>query len=248
MVLHRLDALELDAVLKEAGFPHDDTKDTTSPAGLWVRRTAWAKAMAESSGYYDIIGGPNPNGSFDYGLFQINEAVHRKSIGEANWSHILEPEFNANLAFKWTNSGKNWGTWGLGLTGWAGSLHDSNLASWQLIQDIFQRWYDAYPKAIADALEAKSRPGVAIANLKPGRRNPDVVTYQKALRAFLTRVNRLGDLNPNGATGFYGSETKAMTDAVYRYQATVTRNLAWLKGDLTTPGPGMLTVIGLRAV
>ena len=248
MVLHRLDALELDQVLIAAGFPKEDTKDTTSPEGLWVRRTAWAKAMAESSGYYDIIGGPNPNGSYDYGLFQINEAVHRPGIGEEGWKHILEPEFNANLAFKWSGGGKNWGTWGLGLTGWAGSLHESNLSNWQLIQDIFQRWYDRYPADIAAALELRSKPSVAIANLKPGRRNPNVSLYQKHLRLFLANRNRLGNLNPSGIRGYYGSETKAMTDAVYRYQAIVTRDLGWLRGDLTIPGPKMLAVIGLQAV
>ena len=61
MALHKLDALALDKVLIGAGFPKDDLPTTTSPTGLYRRRTAWAKAMAESGGFYDIIGGPNPN-------------------------------------------------------------------------------------------------------------------------------------------------------------------------------------------
>ena len=248
MTLHRLDALELDNVLIKVGFPNPDVATTTSPEGLFRRRTAWAKAMAESSGYYDIIGGPNPNGSYDYGLFQINEAVHRKGIGENGWAKILEPEFNASLALQWSNGGANWSTWGLGKLGWAGSLFRSDPATWQLIQDIFKKWYDRYPKDIADAKAAAAMPKVSLSNLKPGKRNDDVKTYQDALRRFLIAKGRdVAKLNPSGATGFYGKETRAMTDAVYRYQAAVTRDLSWLRGDLTTPGPKMLNVIGLRA-
>jgi hypothetical protein len=246
MTLHKLDALALDQALIEAGFPDPDYPTTTSPVGLYRRRTAWAKAMAESGGYYDIVGGPNPNGSYDYGLFQINESVHRPGIGEADWAKILEPAFNASLAFKWTGGGSNWGTWGLGLTGWAGNLHDSNLEAWSMIQAAFQRWYDRYPADIAAARDALTRPAVHLALLRYGLRNNDVLVYQRALRAFLAKVGRLGTLNPNGATGYYGNETKAMTEAVYRYQAAVTHSLGWLRGDLTTPGPGMLAAVDLR--
>lgn len=248
MVLHRLDALELDNVLIEAGFPKDDVPTTTSPSGLYRRRTAWAKAMAESSGYYDIIGGPNPDGSYDYGLFQINEKVHRPGIGEAGWAKILDPVYNASLAASWSNGGANWGTWGLGLTGWAGSLHDSNLAIWQLIQDIFQKWYDRYPADIAAARAVAEAPAVTLANLKPGTSHPDIKLYQKHLRLFLAKRNWLGDLNPSGMTGYYGLETRRMTQAVYNYKAAVTRDLSWLRGDLTTPGRKMLGEIGLRAL
>lgn len=248
MTLHKLDALQLDKVLIQAGFPEPDVATTVSPAGLFRRRTAWAKAMAESGGYYDIIGGPNPNGSYDYGLFQINEEVHREALGEANWAKILDPAYNASLAFTWSNHGADWGTWGLGLNGWAGSLHDTNLEAWSMIQTAFRKWYDRYPADIAAAQAIDSLPGVLLRNLVPGMRNTDVLTYQRSLRAFLTKVNRLDSLNPSGATGYYGKETRAMTDAVYRYEAAVTHDLSWLRGDLTVPGPGMLKVIGLRAI
>jgi hypothetical protein len=248
MALHKLDALALDNILITAGFPKFDVASTTSPAGLFRRRTAWAKAMAESGGYYDIIGGPNPNGSYDYGLFQINEDVHRKGIGEAGWAKILDPVFNASLAYSWSKQGADWSTWGLGLNGWAGSLHDTNPEAWSMIQQAFQRWYDKYPAEIEAAKATANLPGVSITNLKYGLRNGDVLTYQRALRTFLTSVNKLGTLNPSGATGYYGTETQRMTDAVYRYQAAVTHDLGWLRGDLTTPGPKMLNVIGLKAV
>jgi hypothetical protein len=250
MALHPLDALALDNVLIAAGFPKFDVASTTSPSGLYRRRTAWAKAMAESGGYYDIIGGPNPNGSYDYGLFQINEAVHRKGLGEENWAKILDPEYNASLAYSWSKQGADWSTWGLGLNGWAGSLHDTNPEAWSMIQQAFYRWYDKYPAEIAASQIIATMPGVHLSNLKfgVGPKNPDVTAYQTALRKFLTKINKLGTLNPHGVTGYYGVETQRMTDAVYRYQAAITHDLGWLRGDLTTPGPKMLNVIGLKAI
>lgn len=247
-MLHKLNAVELDDILVKAGFPIIDAPGTTSPSGLYIRRTAWAKAMAESGGYYDITSlEPNPNGSIDYGLFQIND-VHRAGIGEEGWTHILEPVYNAHLAYTWTGGGKNWSTWGLGLSGWAGSLHESNLEAWVQIQAVFKKHYDAYPAAIAQAKADAQLPGVHLALLKYGLRNPDVKTYQNALRVYLSLHGILGNLNPDGATGYYGTQTKAMTTAVYRHKAKETGNISWLKGDLTTPGPGMLTIIGLRPV
>ena len=134
------------------------------------------------------------------------------------------------------------------MSGWAGSLHDSNPEAWAMIQQAFQRWYDRYPAEIAAAQAIASLVGVHLSNLVLGVRHPDVVIYQNALRAYLTKINKLGSLNPSGATGYYGGETQNMTKAVYSYQAAVTHDLGWLKGDLTTPGPRMLNVIGLKAI
>lgn len=252
MTLHRLDALELDNLLKKVGF--SDTLQTTSPTGHIRRRTAWAKAMAESGGYYDITSlEPNPNGSVDYGLFQFNDYAHRASIGPELWAQILDPVVNATIAYQKTGSGANWSAWGLGLSGWAGSLHDSNLAAWTQIQKIFQSWYDRYPTELAAAITAASSPAVHLAYLHYGMggaaqpaAKPDITTYQKALRTFLASRNRLGSLNPSGATGYYGHETEAMTEAVYRYQATATSNLTWLREPLHEPGPKMLAAVGLK--
>jgi hypothetical protein len=247
MAIHKLDALALDAVLAKVGFSR--TGIVTSPTGGYTMlRTAWAKAMAESGGYYDIVSPENPDGSRDWGLFQINDKAHKAGLG-ADWARILEPEFNASLAYKWTGAGKEWGTWGLGLNGWAGSLHDKNPAAWSMIQKSFQKWYDAYPEAIKQAEIVNALPTVVLAKLVPGTRDPEIKKYQEALREFLAdRKIDINKLNPSGATGFYGSETKAMTERVYRYQASVTGNLSWLRGDITTPGPKMLEAIGLRAI
>lgn len=250
--LHRLDAYELDELLKKVGFPEPDTNDSTSPAGYFCRRAAWAKAMAESGGYYDIIGGPNPNGSFDYGLFQINDIHKVELMKSGEWGvgneKILSPEVNAKIVLRWTGGGKNWSSWGLGLSGWAGSLHDSNYAAWKQVQDSFNSWYSRYPSWVAEAKAAATATIVHIALVKPGLRNPDVKTYQEHLRAYLSANGALGNLNPSGATGFYGQETKNMTTAVYRLVAKQTGSVAWLKGDLTTPGPAMFKKIGLKGI
>jgi Lysozyme like domain len=245
MTIHKLDALQLDELLKKAGFPDPDVAQVISPAGNLCRRSAWAKAMAESGGYYDIIGGPNPNGTYDYGLFQFNGIYEKDPTIE--WDRILEPLYNAQLCARWSKQGKDWSSWGIGESGWAGNLKKSNPAAWQMIQNAYTKWYDLYPSYIAAAKEALLLIPVKLANLKPGLRNADVLTYQNALRKFLIARNLLGTLNPSGATGYYGTETKNMTKAVYTYLAKTTGQSSWLSGDITTPGPSMLTKIGLRA-
>jgi hypothetical protein len=79
---------------------------------------------------------------------------------------------------------------------------------------------------------------VALKNLRPGKRNSDVAEFQTALRAFLGRA-AASKLNPSGVTGFYGDETKALCRNAYA-------KLGWTRGDLTVPGPLMLTAIGLK--
>ncbi len=234
----RLTALELDNVLKGVGF-----------ADAEKRRIAWAVAMRESRGTPGIIGGPNPNGSYDYGLFQIND-IHKSDA--IDWSKILDVEhdgaYNASLAFRWTGGGVNWGTWGLGDQGWAGSLKRNNPEIWEQVQRDFQTQYNAYPAAMAAAVAALSKPGVRLVNLVPGvKLNADVRTYQTALRKFLGPV-LAAQLNPSGATGNYGNETKAMTTKAYQNIARTTGQVSWLKGDLTTPGAGLIDKIGLRVI
>jgi hypothetical protein len=38
-----------------------------------------ATLLQESEGYQEAVGGPNPNGSYDYGIFQLNSANPRVS-------------------------------------------------------------------------------------------------------------------------------------------------------------------------
>ena len=47
-------------------------------------------------------------------------------------------------------------------------------------------------------------------NVKPGKKNNDVLTYQKALRR-VAGAATAKRLNPSGATGYFGKETRALT-------------------------------------
>jgi Lysozyme like domain len=73
-----------------------------------------AVGWAESSGRGDAIGGPNTDGSFDYGLWQINGKAHPDLMtsDEQWWS----PGYNAQMAVKVYqdagNSFKPWSTYG----------------------------------------------------------------------------------------------------------------------------------------
>lgn len=234
MSLPRYDALQLDNVLKSVGF-----------ADAGIRRTAWAVAMRESRGTPGIVGGPNPNGSYDYGLFQIND-IH-KSDPSIDWSKILDGPYNASIAYRWTAHGTNWSTWGLGDQGWAGQLKRDHPDVWAQVQHDYQVQYDAYPAAIAAAQEIANRQGVHLNLLVPGQRNADITVFQGALRKYVGST-LAAQLNPSGATGFYGNETKAMCTKAYQITANATHNSAWLKGDLTTPGQGLIERIGLRVI
>jgi hypothetical protein len=57
-------------------------------------------------------------------------------------------------------------------------------------------------------------PVVHMSNLRAGLRNIDVLRFQRALRAQLTRVGvNVARLNPSGATGLYGPQTVALCAA-----------------------------------
>lgn len=72
-----LSAAQVAALVKQAGFPSGD------------QATMVAIARAESGYRVDAVGGPNSNGSYDYGLFQIN-SVHgydtRKLTSDATYN------------------------------------------------------------------------------------------------------------------------------------------------------------------
>jgi hypothetical protein len=232
MIMIRLDAWELDQLLLKAGFVDPEH-----------RRTAWGVAMRESRGTVDIIGGPNGNGTYDYGLFQFNQ-IHKNNIPE--WDSILDGLTNAKVAFRWTK-GTDWSNWGLGDSGWAGYVKRTNFTVWQRMQDDFKEFYDLYPSAVAAAKALSTATAVKMANLVPGRRNDDILVYQRSLRKFLGST-LAAKLNPSGATGYYGGETRAMTKAAYEKVSRLTGSTAWLKGDLTVPGAGLVKRLGLRPV
>lgn len=93
----RLSDAQIAGLAKSAGFPDNQIA------------TAVAVALAESSGRIDAVGGPNFNGSYDYGLWQINESAHPEKFRQwPNWWTAT----NASMAFAvWSEAGKRWTPW-----------------------------------------------------------------------------------------------------------------------------------------
>lgn len=80
--------------------------------------------------------------------------------------------------------------------------------------------------------------------LRPGvNASTSVYLYQLALRRYLNKY--AAKYNPSGATGNYGSETVAMTQAVYRDLAKKQPRGGWTP-SATWPGPALLRALGLR--
>ena len=89
---------------------------------------------------------------------------------------------------------------------------------------------------------SRSGERVDLTKLRPGVSSRHVTAYQRALRAYLgSSANRY---NPAGATGFYGSQTEAMTRAVYRDLAKKQPRGGWTPSS-GIPGPGLLRLLGL---
>ena len=87
---------------------------------------------------------------------------------------------------------------------------------------------------------------VRIKTLHTGVRGTDVRIYQRHLRPLAARLGiNVARINPNGATGFYGKETAALTRAVYKALAAKGGDV-WLRGDLTIPGSALLKKLGLK--
>jgi hypothetical protein len=239
----QLNALELDKALEKNGFVEPEH-----------RRQAWALAMRESRGYFDIKGGPNPNGTFDWGLFQINE-IHSKNPN-VNWDLILTADENAKFAWYLTGGGEIWAPWGLPnfdgtYTGYAKFLKDNDPATSKLYYDRWKFFYDLYPQAIKDSEAAAAIGVVSMNNLRPGSRNADVLEYVTQLRKLYFRLagyNALRRVNPNGPTNYYGTEAKNLTAATYKAIAKSINSYGWLPKDLTVPGPALIKRLGLTII
>jgi lysozyme-like protein len=83
---------------KQAGFPDNQIA------------TAVAVSIAENrSGAIDAVGGPNPNGTYDYGMWQINEGAHLGLFERfPRWWSVE----NANMAKAvWDGAGGSWNPW-----------------------------------------------------------------------------------------------------------------------------------------
>jgi len=75
-------------------------------------REAWAIAMRESNGDPEVGPGHWAYNGFDMGLFQLN----RPSFSEQSWWYedlLLDPHYNASVAYALSNGGRSWWPWGL---------------------------------------------------------------------------------------------------------------------------------------
>lgn len=124
-----LSAVQLKSVLVAAGF--------REPA----IRTAWGIAMRESRAYPRVVSPKNSNGTRDHGLFQIND-VHR---AHTDFTNIYDPVFNASVAYRLSDGGTSFSHWGIGTSGWAGTLKRDNPTYWQFLQDEMARFRAQYP-------------------------------------------------------------------------------------------------------
>jgi hypothetical protein len=206
--------------------------------------------MRESSGYYDIKGGPNENGTYDYGLFQFNEIHKNNPI--VNWSLILTAHENAKFALYLSGGGHNFSAWALpnddgSITGYAKYVKENSPDTYELYYSRWKTWYDRYPQDLAIATASVTPGTVAMVNLRPGLRNDDVKEYQVKLRRYLERARRNPNLyNPSGATGYYGNETKALTKAVH--DLMVQRKLIVKSPTPTLPTRELVKRLGLIPV
>lgn len=128
-VVPALSATQLRSVLEQVGFKEPQI------------RIAWAIVMRESRGYPAIVGPPNSNGTRDYGLFQFND-VHRATT---DFTNIYNPVYNAQVAYRVSNGGQDFGAWAIGDTGWAGQLHQSAPQTWTRLQNEMLAWKAKYP-------------------------------------------------------------------------------------------------------
>lgn len=101
-----LSASQIAGFLKWASGQDAGNRPTTvTPIDGRNATIAIAIALAESGGRVDAKGGPNSNGTYDWGLWQINE-IHKPSqfAKEAIWP-------NWQMAYSISGNGTNWRPW-----------------------------------------------------------------------------------------------------------------------------------------
>lgn len=127
---------ELAAVLFDVGFRGNNLRE------------AWAIAMRESSGDPTLgPGHPSYNG-FDLGLFQLN----RTAFSTQSWwdeQALLDPYYNASIAYSMSKGGRSWWPWGLDGQGNTDAGAYRSIWTQEEIDTMitipFQKYYRAYP-------------------------------------------------------------------------------------------------------
>jgi len=72
---------------------------------------AAAVALAESGGHAREVAGPNGDGSFDVGLWQINNKAHPTKFPNGSYNNMKDANKNAKAAIEISSNGSNWQPW-----------------------------------------------------------------------------------------------------------------------------------------
>ena len=174
--------------------------------------TAVAVCLAESGGWVEAV---NPlEGTYTTGYRDFG--LWQISVLGMSHPELFDPQTNANRAHTmWVSRG--WQPW----VAYTSGAHLK------------------FMEAASAAVTALDYPSIRMSMLVPGLKNNDVLLYQEHLRSYIPGAVAL---NPSGATGFYGNETKAMTTFAYRSV------LHLYGGDLTVPGPSLIRYIKLNPI
>lgn len=97
--------------------------------------TAIAVALAESGGVTDRVGGPNKNGSYDYGLWQINKSAHAGLFTSLKWDNPADNTEMARIVYD--GAGKSFKPWAV-----------YNSGAYRKHLGHGQKVYDALEKAV----------------------------------------------------------------------------------------------------
>ena len=102
-VKNKLTGAQIKTVMKQAGWPTDEATLTTGVAVV----------LAESRGDRTAVGGPNSDGSKDYGLWQINDKANADVLKNGDWSNSLDNTKMALVIYK-RQGWKAWATYNSG--------------------------------------------------------------------------------------------------------------------------------------
>ncbi|MEI8081568.1 MAG: N-acetylmuramoyl-L-alanine amidase [Actinomycetes bacterium] len=92
---------------------------------------------------------------------------------------------------------------------------------------------------------------VSVAAVRVGASGVYVLRYQRALRAYARRLGiKVSRYNPSGATGNFGSETRALTRVTLKTLASRSKawRTSWNTRSRNVPSPQFLRKIGLHAI
>jgi hypothetical protein len=118
-------------------FTDEELAKMLSTVGFEGRalKVAWAVVKKESNGRPLAFNGNVKTGDNSYGIFQINMigglGVTRRDKYELNSNkELFDPVVNAQIAYRMTNEGSNWSSWGVGKFPYNGNTEQSNFNLW----------------------------------------------------------------------------------------------------------------------